>query len=201
MIRRVCYFLFIIFGFIAYSSQGENLTMDYSDISVSLEINHSVFSTFVTVTFTNNSDQNDCKIPKWFLAENGLEDNLFEIVDSENNQIEYIGKFVKRGRIRESDLISIQPKESISARIRLNKYYKLPLITNNLKIRFFVLYEIESIMQPFFCKFLLKQVDRQTPASNVFRSAIDRFARSTWKRRGEASCLHSGIPRLPLSAC
>ncbi len=144
MIRRVCYFLFIIFGFIAYSSQGENLTMDYSDISVSLEINHSVFSTFVTVTFTNNSDQNDCKIPKWFLAENGLEDNLFEIVDSENNQIEYIGKFVKRGRIRESDLIRIQPKESISARIRLNKYYKLPLITNNLKIRFFVLYEIES---------------------------------------------------------
>lgn len=61
--------------------------------------------------------------------------------------------------------------------------------------------ELNRIMQPLFCKFQLKQVDRQTPASNVFRSAIDRFARSTWKRRGGASCLHSGIPRLPLSAC
>lgn len=57
------------------------------------------------------------------------------------------------------------------------------------------------IMQPFFCKFRSKQVDRLTPASTVYHSAIGHFARSAWQPRDEVNWPHSGKRLLLSFAC
>jgi len=59
----------------------------------------------------------------------------------------------------------------------------------------------EGIMQPFFCKFRSKQVDRLTPASTVYHSAIGHFARSAWQPPDEVNWPHSGKRLLLSFAC
>jgi peptidyl-Lys metalloendopeptidase len=96
------------------------------DVKIELDSNEYKASDTQNLTYTlvNNSNS-PINVLKWHLPIDGIEDNIFKVKKSGEQEAVYLGIIVKRGLPVPEDYVTIDPKSSISTELDLNEFYDI----------------------------------------------------------------------------
>jgi len=92
------------------------------DIELLVSINENEF--IANLVFKNNTDKRVFLDRLTICYNNKIENNLFKILDKNNDRVDYKGVMVKRD-VSSEDFISINSGESIETNIALDEVYKV----------------------------------------------------------------------------
>jgi len=92
------------------------------DIQLSISINESEMTAHLS--FTNNTNKKIFLDKLTICYDDEIQNNLFKVIDSNNNRVAYKGVMVKRD-VRAEDFIGVDPGEMIENNISLDAVYKV----------------------------------------------------------------------------
>jgi hypothetical protein len=92
------------------------------DIDLSVNINNSEL--VAHLVFTNKTDKSVFLDRLTICYDNKIQNNLFKILDKNNERVDYKGVMVKRD-VSSEDFITVNAGESIESNISLNEVYKV----------------------------------------------------------------------------
>lgn len=99
--------------------------MNAKDFHVHLVISTNSSTVCATLAFINNGRE-PFAIETYHLCSTGkMEKELFEVTDREGDEVQYLGKTVKRRAPREEDFVLVPPGGRVTSSIRLDRYYDL----------------------------------------------------------------------------
>jgi peptidyl-Lys metalloendopeptidase len=93
------------------------------EIAFQKEVHNPGDAVLVDVNITNTG-KGAARILRWFTAQNGVEESLFD-VRVDGNAAEYVGRHYKRPEPSDMDYIVIQPGRTITATVDLADYYDM----------------------------------------------------------------------------
>jgi hypothetical protein len=92
------------------------------DINLSVSINESKI--VAHLSFTNNTNKKIFLDKLTICYDDEIQNNLFKVIDSNNNRVGYKGVMVKRD-VSSEDFIAVDPGEIIENNISLDEVYKV----------------------------------------------------------------------------